>query len=303
MPITRPTTFVLGAGASNPYSYPLGSELFDDVIQQAKAGAQCFQEFPAPWTREDDVLPLVDRMSATNFNSIDSYLEGRDSDIVRLGKFLMAVWLKRCERPERFLRPQERDWYSSLFQLIASDPGSLEGNQVSFVTFNYDRSLEAYIHTILQGHYEISEEDALTELSKIPIAHVHGMLGSYPEVPYTADSSLDELLRLSDQLQIVGDVTDRPQGFATQGFEIANGLIASAEHVVFLGFGFHGDNVARLQIDWSEIPQVSWTAKDMTEKERERLFKMLDDRSDLGRCLRGNSFYSTCLDLLRNVEL
>jgi hypothetical protein len=43
-------------------------------------------------------------------------------------------------------------WYEKLFQLMA-DGGDFGNNQLSVVTFNYDRSFEAFIFTALQNLY------------------------------------------------------------------------------------------------------------------------------------------------------
>ena len=47
--ITKPTVLVLGAGASNPYGYPLGGELLGDVISMLGNG-EYINIFPSDLT-------------------------------------------------------------------------------------------------------------------------------------------------------------------------------------------------------------------------------------------------------------
>lgn len=121
------------------------------------------------------------------------------------------------------------------------------------MTFNYDRSLEAYLHTALKYRFDLTENQALRELERIPIIHVHGELGSYPDIPYERVHDLRKIEKISQSIQIIQDLSDTIGSFCSPRFEKAHNYINQAARVVFMGFGFHTDNVRRLEIIWSEF--------------------------------------------------
>jgi len=87
--------------------------------------------------------------------------------------------------------------------------------------------------------------EASATLSHIPIIHVHGSLGKYPEIPYESECDADMLLEISRKIQIIHEVQDQTDGFCNREFEQSNELLNQAERIIFLGFGFHPDNIRR----------------------------------------------------------
>ncbi len=84
--ITRPTVLVLGAGASQPYGFPLGSELRIDILRLAdsralRAGYEGAAEGAALAIRANlNLHPLftefVSAFKNSGFYSIDAFLVG-----------------------------------------------------------------------------------------------------------------------------------------------------------------------------------------------------------------------------------
>jgi hypothetical protein len=56
--------------------------------------------------------------------------------------------------------------------------GAFEDNKLSVITFNNDRSLEAFLFLSLQNLYGFDVKTALERLDKIPIVHLYGSLGT-----------------------------------------------------------------------------------------------------------------------------
>jgi len=92
---------------------------------------------------------------------------------------------------------------------------------------------------------------ARDELKRIPIHHVHGSLGTIPDVPYQVDVSSDTLFSISQNINIIHEINDSESGFCNEEYRLASRCINEAEKLIFLGFGFHYDNVRRLCVDWS----------------------------------------------------
>ncbi|MDB4680227.1 hypothetical protein OAE80_04505, partial [Planctomycetaceae bacterium] len=75
-------------------------------------------------------------------------------------------------------------------------------------------------------------------LEAIPIIHLHGTLGSYPQTPY---GDKDGIYERSESIKIISEIEDGLEQFNT-----ASTLLNDAERVVVFGFGFATDNVRRL---------------------------------------------------------
>lgn len=295
---TKPTAFVLGAGASAPFGYPIGKELVSQIVVKAPQQKGYFGDLPEEFSYLHHVEPLIHRLDMGDYSSVDAYLEGKTGPLVKIGKYLMAAVLKHHEQLERFSIRHDRDWYGHLFREIALD-GEFDP-QASFVTFNYDRSLEAFLLHVFHTHFELSHAEALTKFMAVPIVHVHGALGQFPSVPYMNDASSSQLFRQSQEIKIIGEVEDRDFEFASPDFRAANKLISEAEHIVFLGFGFHSRNVSRLKVEWAETKEYSWTFQG-TGKEREDTLGGLED-TELAARLSGVPHYRDCEDLFRNTR-
>ena len=243
--IDTPTVLILGAGASSHVKYPLGSQLISNLCKKPGTGAE--GEFPLDWTLRD-AEKFVTRLSRSGYYSIDAFLE-TVRDQADIGKFLIARELKRHEQMSELFPPADSGWYQYLFNrlLERNNPVGFEKSNLGIVTFNYDRSLEVYLHEALTARFGMESKEASSVLSQIPIVHVHGSLGPYPKVPYVSSCETSELYEISKQIQIIHEVEDRNDGFCNNEFEKANSLLSEAEQIIFLGFGFHPDNVRRFR--------------------------------------------------------
>jgi hypothetical protein len=242
--ITIPTVLILGAGASAHCGYPLGGELLSRL--SSLRGSNELDKLPDQWTR-DDVKNFLVRLSRSGHYSVDAFLETCPEHIP-LGKFLMAQTLKKYENIDKLFPPNRSGWYQYLFNtLLVNGKPEFEKNSISIVTFNYDRSFEAYLHTAIQNRFQLSEAQSAEILKQIPIVHVHGILGKYPETPYKSQFDNSEILEISRQIQIVHEIRDQDDDFCNDMFRQAHVLLKAAERIFFLGFGFHLDNVRRFR--------------------------------------------------------
>jgi hypothetical protein len=242
--ISKPTVLVLGAGSSTHCGYPLGRQLVDQLCQLR--GTAELDNLPDGWTR-DEVERFLTKLSRSDPSSIDAFLE-TNRDEASLGKFLIARQLKKREDIDRLFPPHDSGWYRYVFDsLLVDGSPEFEKSLLSIVTFNYDRSLEAYLHARLQARFQLDEAEATRILNQLPIIHVHGILGEYPASPYRSECGTQELLAISQQIQIIHEIRDSESDFCNEMFRKANQRLKSAERIYFLGFGFHCDNLRRFQ--------------------------------------------------------
>jgi hypothetical protein len=66
-----------------------------------------------------------------------------------------------------------------LYGCVRSVDDFITNNQVSFVTFNYDRTLEHFLCVRIANTYGIALPLAWESVKKIPIVHVYGSLGEF----------------------------------------------------------------------------------------------------------------------------
>jgi hypothetical protein len=152
---------------------------------------------------------------------------------------------------------------SLVFESMASDaatPENFAQNPVTFVTFNYDRYLEYRFIRALTARYAIDDRAAWEALKGMGFVHVHGSLGDLPAQRTSKDNRPDTVVPLGApetdgvytlglalplaerSIRIVHDAD--PVG---PGYQAARAALLVAAQVIFLGFGFGKQNVARLQ--------------------------------------------------------
>lgn len=202
---------------------------------------------PAGRFSEDDVARFISRLSRSDPNSIDAFLE-QGPEYIEIGKYLIAKQLKLCENEGQLFPPKDAGWYRTIFDTMFSEKvPSLTGNALKIITFNYDRSLEAYLYSRLKAQFNMDDAAATALLKEIPILHMHGILGEYPQNPYTKTTTPEELWEISQQIKIIHEMGsgEESQKFCSDNFEKANGYLQAAERIYFLGFGFHDDNMRR----------------------------------------------------------
>ena len=237
--IKKRTVLILGAGASQHVGYPLGKTLIGNLCKFS-------MEDDGKW-KKAELEGFIKQLSRSGHYSIDAFLE-QNPEHVEIGRFLIARGIKAKENVNQLFPPNDSGWYQYLFNTLVSDGlESFATNPLSIITFNYDRSLECYLHESLQARFRLSPENAIQHLRQMKIIHPHGMIGSYPEVPYGPPSSSEELMAISRGIKIIHEFSDADEsGFCSPEFKLANEYLTEAQRIIFLGFGFHMDNVRRL---------------------------------------------------------
>lgn len=240
----RKTVLVLGAGASIPYGFPSGQGLIDQItgtLEVVEKRALLEEGFDGV-----DYTDLQDALRKAQPASIDAFLKYRP-DLRRVGKFAIALMLVRQERAGRLWQPEdnrqrEELWYSRLLNLIAESPEDFASNQLSIVTFNYDRSLEQYLFQAAKNRYGLSDYDAASILSHIPITHVYGQLCPLPwqatgdtvARPYEISARATAISAAADAIRVIYEGVQ-----SSAELNAAREWLAAAEQVYLLGCGFH----------------------------------------------------------------
>jgi len=282
--INNPTVFVLGAGASSCFGFPLGVSLCQMVVDQMRGDHQATQELVQNSAFERrHVEAFRSALWQSGQNSIDAFLETR-TEFLDIGKAAMATLLIKYENADRLFGYESDNWMRYLFPIMRADAPNLTEfakNKVSFVTFNFDRSLDQFLFTSLQNTYGGTPEELAEALKQIPLIHLHGKLGNLPWQPapsrhYTNRiSSSIELKMCVDSIKVVHEEL---QDGRDKDFENAKRLMGEAKKIYFLGFGFGPLNVQRLGLG-NLHPNISFaTGQGFTQAEANAAAQAIEQR-------------------------
>jgi hypothetical protein len=296
--VTVPTVFVLGAGASQPFGLPLGSELRQNIINRytGDQGRVNILLNTTPFNKADTER-FISTLRFSGLGSVDAFLERRP-EFMDIGKAMMGIELLHGEAHDA-LWHDANNWLTYLFgSMIGNSLEEFADNKVSFVTFNYDRTVEHFLFVCLKNTFGRSIEETGAVVEKLPIVHLHGRLGHLPwqnqkATIEFADNQIDvrKMEIVTRQIKVVHEeLTDGRD----RDFELAHELLSKAEKVYLLGFGFGSRNVERLKLIDLAPKLFQGTAFGLTQKEANNCRMMCSSNKAL-------LYDHQCLQFLREI--
>lgn len=253
--IEKRIVFVFGAGISEPYKFPLGRGLAQHICDQLGPKTAVRKVFEGMGYDPKLIREFHDAFKKSGRQSVDMFLEKR-TEFSPIGKAAIAYALIPYEIDNNLFTRHSENLYVYLFDRLCGNDETLADfirNNLSVITYNYDRSFEHFIHTALMNNFKIDEKQAATYVSYLPIVHLHGQLGylpwqdGKPEQTRRFSSDLDEpsIRAASECIKIIHEADNLDD----REFFRAHQLLAKAQEIVFLGFGYHPTNLQRLRLD------------------------------------------------------
>lgn len=313
--IENPTVFVLGAGAHCSYGFPSGEILKEEVAKQA-CGVVAMDEKRLLRGITPELSDSYMREVGTRFSdalknsgqpSIDAFLDAhRDQpyyDVI--GKATIAYILLDMEKKvlfdgEKSKKPKATDgddWLGYLFEQMMEGvrtPAQFAENKVRFITFNYDRLLETWLHARIQNSFSLDTEGARKVLETIPMHHMYGRLGAF-----LPDRSEDYVTAYRGIRTIFDAQHDESV------LELIKSLLSKAYTICILGFGFHTENVELINLK-AYLPNrpndqriVASSRYGITATEWERMVRKHFPEGTIRTAIESHK----CLDALRNLPI
>jgi hypothetical protein len=270
--------FIVGAGASREYSFPLGSELKDriaadvrfrfehgswhlvagsvDLFEHIRRHAKGANDRTNDYTLASNELANA----IPSFVSIDEALHfvSGTPEAVEVGKIAIVHHILKAERESSLTLDAGKGrlvnlpdgWIGDMFSMAVA--GSRREDlvrafdNVTFVNFNYDRAIEQYLYWALQQRASVPADDARSIVAGLNMLRPYGSIGQFAPSPsdqfaFGTTQYFDPFSRLSQ----LGTYTDQKPMHDVASMQSA---IGAAKLVVFLGFGFHPSNVDLIKI-------------------------------------------------------
>ena len=257
--IEQNTVFVLGAGASKPYGFPTGDELLECISSGVTLGKiEALYRGKRSYNGSrvvGEYHKLQAKVIETHPKSID-LLISRWPELEWIGKLAIITEILEAENKslKNMATRNAEHWYTELFHKLTDQVTSrgtlvaISKNQISIVTFNYDRSLEFRLRTLLELFLDVDSKDPLVNyFNSINIFHVYGSLGNPfdPKTenyfPYGQEYGISDVEKLSAGINVM---------YSSRAKEIreeVSKLLFKAERTFFLGFAYHASNMEFLQ--------------------------------------------------------
>lgn len=321
------TVVVVGAGASAELGFPLGNALLRDIANRLDISYRFGQ-----LERGDHVIAqaLRSRLDAssdvTDFNehlhsawqivrsssqgiSIDNVLDAlEDPKASLVGKFAIVRSILEAEqnsplsewsrdRPGDINFATVKDtWLDKITKVLTEGARVSKLNEVfdnlTFINFNYDRTLEQFLPFSIANYLGVRPQAVEEVFSTLPVYRPYGKAGSLPwqidgrHVPYGMCNSDAVQIAAQSILTFTEQISDRD---LMSGMKSA---IANADRIIFLGFGFHRQNLALFKCKAQPHLQVLATALGISHPDCEVIAEEVERCLELSEVptLKGHDF-------------
>ncbi len=254
--INRKTVFILGAGASRNLDFEVGNELVSKIIKDlADENSNLFRNVVSLHGNAREVRTFHEDIISARPPTIDLFLSDKSDEFTRIGKMCIAQILIPHEKPEKLKPLDEKHWYNHLLgKIYATTPEKFKKNNITFLTFNYDRSLEQFFCNTFKGMFGFTEQEVVEQFTElVKIIHIYGQLGDFlpgeNRREYLPKANETDFHKCVDSIKLMHEVGD------SEHLRDAQQLIQEAEVVCFLGFGYHQSNLDQLfsGINWPDF--------------------------------------------------
>lgn len=246
------TVFILGAGSSAELNYPGGPKLKERILTLLEKQNDSYK-FLSEINSYEAVDDFVGRLRNAPLlpDTIDEFLEELHSvkSVRNVGRQAVALAISYCESDNLHGMMGKQSWHHVFANYLRKNRQFIDSESFSFVTFNYDISLEHFLHaslTAVEVPHEILTRNFLDHSN---LVHLHGQVGrlswmkhdaDFPSRKYGERIPKENLHRVASRLLFPHEELDS---------KLVGETILNADCVVLLGFGFHDYNLKRIFFD------------------------------------------------------
>lgn len=285
--IKKNTVIITGAGANNDYGFPTGQELTTlvcDIYLSLYKKHITPNDIQIPGGNNWDDAPSD--LRAAEFEPIQRYLHTLKTAGYQIDRFIgmhklgnkFEKWAKHSiiltliENEHK--NNVQQKWLEVLYQQMINGVNGqsgyekLKNNNITFITFNYDRVIERFFIQRTMDSYGIDEETAFDAVKNIKVTHVFGQIANLPfdiepTMQYGGNGKLPlgniswELINNIDLIRENRSVTD------LKSYNDIQNILKSAERLYILGYGFnnYNNNVLNFPNSIKNVKEIFVTKK------------------------------------------
>lgn len=272
------TVFIIGAGASQEAGFPVGTELaeiiskklnFEIDLNQLKNGHPGVYRTLENYAKKKNLninsfIEAGIQISEGIFlgETIDNFIDNhqQNSAIATCGKTAIIHSILEAENnsllyqdpnePEKKLDQKKLSdtWYVGfakiLFNQVKREEVNSLFNNISIICFNYDRCIQHYLINAIASHYLLPKSESQKIVQRLKIYHPYGSIGSIFQnhletcVPFGQKPGYLDLLPLVNSIKTYSEQIEDNETIKNIRHDVNE-----AETIVFLGFGFHPQNL------------------------------------------------------------
>lgn len=294
------TVFILGAGSSFDFGFPLGADLKSEVaatlshkrdtlgnLKISESGSRILSSvLQAKQLTEQEVLKAAEmiRGGVCLTSSIDHFLWLHSGNVAvsACAKAAIAHLIYEKENSCSKLRHLKRDeqrktnefdktWAQPFCEICFEGVAAAELEEalsrVKFINFNYDRCVERLMMLAIQALYALPASDAFALANSVDVIHPYGSLGSLDGNASFGQGGKRDPFELSSGLKTFSERLE-DEGLVDK----IKTTVADAETLVFMGFGYHKQNIEMLvPMTNSKRKRVIGTAKNVAAEAQQVL--------------------------------
>jgi hypothetical protein len=262
----QPVTFIVGAGASAEYNLPVGATLLERIGKDVANKYVVRRLFPERFDAYTEFGQKLAKFIEAGVPSIDDALTwfSSEPEIINLGKAFIVAEIINAENNSRLgnleptlsviNEPEIADtWIPHFLSMVMTgfknEDAEKAFEKVSIINFNYDRTIEHFLYVALQYNFGLSESRAKNIVNRLNMFRPYGMIGYLPwqhesrgavgfgVIPDNAGvlSASKNILTFSEGIT----------GVVQQQIQLT---LEKSRVTVFLGFGFHNQNMKILRV-------------------------------------------------------
>ncbi|WP_441229415.1 hypothetical protein AB7828_03555 [Tardiphaga sp. 215_C5_N2_1] len=328
------TVLVIGAGAGVEYDMPLGSALVTSTAKDVRFRFDPMRGGNEPISGNYDLYRVLYRRYKDDRDQLNKYTVAGNAlasvlssavsiddalyqlsetpEAVTLGKMSIVRLILKAEADstirlsERYAKPDDtagRDgWIEQIFSMAISGVKQSEielaFDKVTFVNFNYDRCVEHYIYWALQ-RIGIEELRAADIVRSLKIIRPYGGIGSVLQ----NDADFVKYGGETDLFNAISRIRTYTESDAIHDGSALEQEILSAHMVMFLGFGFHAQNMELLRVPKSDYRHVMATVKKVDPNNRQAISSDIVKNLRCQDTARVELFDMTAPQMLRDLRL
>ncbi len=328
------TVFVLGAGSSKEVGMPLGSELKQKIVSMYAYHNHNGEIFQArdkiadlalrQVFKEEKIFEIFEQFNRAlqTVDSIDDYLARfpNDSDLQLCAKVGIVSSIINSEKNSYLSNPVNigvNGTWLPLFLKNLTRQVSVEAvddylfNNLTIINFNYDRCLERYLSIGLSDAYSRDLMETSQWVKRLRILRPYGSIGSFwkddenyiefGELGGSEKLRSEKLVELSKGILTYSEKSDQKELYR----EIRESIF-QATNVIFLGFGFHEQNMDLIKPKTNAVSNnhrnIFSTMLGISENDQARLEIDLKTLVKVNRLVEVNVFKEAvgCFQLFQN---